>query len=106
MQYFYLATEQAGTYLKISVLKHHLTCIYPSSVGCEENAFMIIFMSFKLQINVFSQFPTPPFQLPRVIEGGVEVNDSREFDLHSGWHWQLGGGGLHSGSGGVQPTPP
>ena len=38
-----------------------------------------------------------PFQLPRVIEGGVEVNDSREFDLHSGWHWQLGGGGLHSG---------
>ena len=38
-----------------------------------------------------------PFQLPRVIEGGVGVNDSREFDLHSGWHWQLGGGGLHSG---------
>ena len=37
------------------------------------------------------------FQLPRVIEGGVRVNDSREFDLHSGWHWQLGGGGLHLG---------
>ena len=38
-----------------------------------------------------------PFQLPRVIEGGVGVYDSREFDLHLGWHWQLGGGGLHSG---------
>ena len=26
------------------------------------------------------------FQLPRVIEGGVKVNDSREFDLRRVWH--------------------
>ena len=30
-------------------------------------------------------------------EGGLEVITYQEFDLHSGWHWQLGGGGLHSG---------
>ena len=38
-----------------------------------------------------------PFQLPRVIEGGVWINDSREFELHPEWHWQPGGGGLYPG---------
>ena len=33
-------------------------------------------------------------QLPRVIERGVGVNDSREFELHIGCHWHIGGGGM------------
>ena len=37
------------------------------------------------------------FQLPRVIEGGVEVNDSRQFDLRRVWHWQRWGGGMRRG---------
>ena len=37
-----------------------------------------------------------PFQLPRVIEGGVWINDSREFELHPVWHWQPVGGGVHT----------
>ena len=36
----------------------------------------------------------PPFQLPRVIEGGVDINDSREFELHP---W--------GAASGVQPLP-
>ena len=34
-----------------------------------------------------------PIQLPRVIEWGVGVNDSREFELHIGCHWHIGGEG-------------
>ena len=30
-----------------------------------------------------------PIQLPRVIERGVGVNDSREFELHIGCHWHI-----------------
>ena len=48
VQYLFLATEQAGTYLKIPLLWHHLTYIYPSSFGSEENIFMNIFVSLKL----------------------------------------------------------
>ena len=33
-------------------------------------------------------------QLPRVIERGVGVNDSREFELLIGCHWHIGGGGM------------
>ena len=33
-------------------------------------------------------------QLPRVIEWGVGVNDSREFELLIGCHWHIGGGGM------------
>ena len=53
-----------------------------------------------------SKISLEAFQLPRVIEGGVEINDSREFELHPGRHWQPGGGGLHPGQSGVQPTLP
>ena len=35
-----------------------------------------------------------PIQLPRVIEWGVGVNDSREFELLIGCHWHIGGGGM------------
>ena len=36
------------------------------------------------------------FQLPRVNEGGVKVNDSREFGFHSSAALATGGGGVHS----------
>ena len=35
------------------------------------------------------------FQLPRDIEGGVWINDSREFEFHPVRHWQPVGGGIH-----------
>ena len=35
-------------------------------------------------------------QLPRVIEGGVWINDSREFGFHSSAALAAGGGGVHS----------
>ena len=37
-----------------------------------------------------------PIQLPRVIEGGVWINDSREFGFHSSAALATGGGGVHS----------
>ena len=37
------------------------------------------------------------FQLPRVIEGGVWINDSREFELHPEWHWNQGWVGFTQG---------
>ena len=50
--------------------------------------------------------PTP-IQLPRVIERGVGVNDSREFELHLGCHWQQGASPpplkKHGGEGGITP---
>lgn len=39
-----------------------------------------------------------PFQLPRVIEGGVGVNDSREFEFYPGVALAARGGwALHQG---------
>ena len=37
-----------------------------------------------------------PIQLPRVIEGGVWINDSREFEFPPVRHWQPVGGGVHT----------
>ena len=36
------------------------------------------------------------FQLPRVIEGGVGVNDSREFEFYPGVALAARGGGLYT----------
>ena len=38
----------------------------------------------------------PPIQLPRVIEGGVWINDSREFGFHISAALATVGGGVHS----------
>ena len=48
VQYLFLATQQAGTYLQSSQVWHHLTYIHPSELGCEENREKSIFVSFKL----------------------------------------------------------
>ena len=37
-----------------------------------------------------------PIQLPRVIERGVWINDSREFEFPPVRHWQPVGGGVHT----------
>ena len=37
VQYLYLATEQAGTYLKSDPVCHHLTYINPTLFSCEIN---------------------------------------------------------------------
>ena len=48
VQYLLLATEQVGSYFKSCVLLYHLTYIYPSLFGCEQNTFVNIFVRFKL----------------------------------------------------------
>ena len=35
VEYLYLATEQAGTYLQSPLVLHHLTYIDPTLFGCE-----------------------------------------------------------------------
>ena len=75
-------------------VSHHKKGKKPS--GKEDGGFMVGVLGLLLEA----------FQLPRVIEGGVEINDSREFELHLGRHWHPWGGGLHLGQSGVQPTLP
>ena len=41
-------------------------------------------------------YQIPPIQLPRVIEGGVWINDSREFGFHISAALATVGGGVHS----------
>ena len=48
VQYLYLATEQAGTYLKSGPVWHHLTYINPTLFSCEINIENSILVSFKL----------------------------------------------------------
>ena len=48
VQYLYLATEQAGTYLKSGPVCHHLTYINPTLFSCEINIENLILVSFKL----------------------------------------------------------
>ena len=48
VQYLYLATEQAGTYLKSDLVCHHLTYINPTLFSCEIDIENSILVSFKL----------------------------------------------------------
>ena len=48
VQYLYLATEQAGTYLKSGPVWHHLTYINPTLFSCEIDIENSILVSFKL----------------------------------------------------------
>ena len=48
VQYLYLATEQAGTYLKSGPVCHHLTYINPTLFSCEIDIENSILVSFKL----------------------------------------------------------
>ena len=48
VQYLYLATEQAGTYLKSDPVCHHLTYINPTLFSCEIDIENSILVSFKL----------------------------------------------------------
>ena len=53
VQYVFLPTEQAETYLKISVLIYHLTYICPSLFGWKENMIFEEIVMFKLLICYF-----------------------------------------------------
>ena len=48
VQYLYLATELAWTYLKCDLMCHHLTYINPTLFSCEINIENSILVSFKL----------------------------------------------------------
>ena len=51
----------------------------------------VVFAPFRFGLRVI--MGVGAIQLPRVIERGVGVNDSREFELYLGCHWQQGGEG-------------
>ena len=48
VDFVFLPTEQAATYLKICILTYLLTYINPSSFDWKENTFFLIFVNSKL----------------------------------------------------------
>ena len=65
--------------------------------GCLSSTIVVKCESARERVEGECLIRSDPFQLPRVIEGGVEVNDSREFEFYPVWHWQPEGGGLYTG---------
>ena len=73
--------QEGGWYsLLLLLLRRMLTCGYRSPLAAP--------LHLALQRD--------PIQLPRVIEGGVWINDSREFGFHISAALATVGGGVHS----------